>query len=93
MLTCNHCPDNSWATPERKGLCFNRWPTLDSHQTFYGSLHGILALRENMRGNMVTLPGSSSENGTRFDRALNLINRADFFAVFLNDVKKIYVTN
>ena len=46
-----------------------------------------------MRGNMVTLPGSSSENGTRFDRALNLINRADFLALFLNDVKKIYVTN
>ena len=42
---------------------------------------------------MVALPGSSSENETRFDQALNLIKRADFFAVFLTDVKKTYVTN
>ena len=42
---------------------------------------------------MAAVPGSSSENETRFDRALNLINQADFFAVFLNDVKKMYVTN
>ena len=41
---------------------------------------------------MAAMPGSSSENETRFDRALNLINRADFFAAFLNDVKKIFVT-
>ena len=42
---------------------------------------------------MAAVPGSSSENETRFDRTLNLTNQADFFAVFLNDVKKMYVTN
>ena len=42
---------------------------------------------------MAAVPGSSSENETCFDRAFNLADGADFFAVFLNDVKKIYVTN
>ena len=35
---------------------------------------------------MAAVPGSLSGNETRFDRALNLINRADFFAVFLNEM-------
>ena len=42
---------------------------------------------------MAAVPGSSSENETCFDRAFNLADGADFFAVFLNDVQKIYVTN
>ena len=38
---------------------------------------------------MAALLGSSTKNETRFDRALSLINRADFFAIFLKDVRKI----
>ena len=65
------CTTNVKITPELKCLGLNRWPALNNHQTFYGSLHGILALSPPWgERNMADVPGSS------FDRALNLINRA-----------------
>ena len=46
MLSCT----TNVETPELKGLGFNRCPALNNHQTFYRSLHGILALSREKHG-------------------------------------------